>query len=432
MRLLLPLALIFAATPALAHPPIPPAELAPPKVAPETQARIDQLPAIIGGTGDFDNYFIAAFRNQVPKAQFDEIGRQLRAQYGAVQKVEDVKVVTRWGAIIRLGFEKGVATINMSVDPAAPHLVTGLRIANVEPRNDDAAKVEADFRALPGKGAFGVYALGNGIRPLREVAGTDTMPLGSAFKLWILAEAARQVQAGEREWSDVVTLGQRSLPSGTMQSWPKDAPVTLQTLATLMIAISDNTATDNLLITLGRAKVDAMVPATGVANPAATLPVLTTMEAFQLKSPANADLATAWRAAGPDGRRRLLRDNRARLAATKIDAGMFGDKPLALDVEWFASPRDEAAVLDWLRTKGGDAALAILAVNPGTPHATLFDYAGFKGGSEPGVIFGSWLVKTKKGNWYAVTGGWTRPDTAVETLTFMSLMNRVLAQVATQ
>jgi hypothetical protein len=46
------------------------------------------------------------------------------------------------------------------------------------------------------------------------------------------------------------------------------------------------------------------------------------------------------------------------------------------------------------------------------------------------VIFTNWLVKTKKGNWYAVTGGWTRQDAAVDERGFAMLMSRLLAQVA--
>lgn len=399
-------------------------------ISPGLQARIDALPAMINGTGDFEEYFAPAFKAQVPKAQFDQIGQQLKAQFGAAVKVERVSATSPYAATVELGFEKGVGAVNIVIDPAAPHRVTGLLLARIEPRGDTIAKIEAEIRALPGTAAFGVYALGDDVAPVNELAGSQPMPIGSAFKLWVLAEAARQVNAGARKWSDVVALGPRSLPSGISQRWPAGAPVTLHTLATLMISISDNTATDTLLTALGRDKVDAMVAQTGIANPAATLPVLTTMEAFQLKAPANADLAAGWRAAGPDGRRKLLADNRARLAATKIDPAMFADKPVVPDIEWFASPRDEAAVLNWLRTRGGDQALAILAVNPGTPSAALFDYAGFKGGSEPGVIFMSWLVKTKKGNWYAVTGGWTRRDAAVDERGFAMLMSRLLTQVA--
>ncbi|WP_447728452.1 serine hydrolase [Sphingomonas koreensis] len=401
-------------------------------VSPELKARIDALPGIVNGTGDFEDYFAPAFKAQVPKAQFDQFNQQLKMQYGAAVKVEKVTRTSLHSATVELGFERGIGTASVVIDPAAPHRVTGLMLTRIEPRGDTVARIAAEIRALPGTAAFGIYTLGDGVTPVTELAGTQPMPIGSAFKLWVLAEAARQVNAGTRKWSDVVALGPRSLPSGVTQRWPAGAPMTLHTLATLMISISDNTATDTLLTTLGRDKVDAVVTQTGVADPAATLPVLTTMELFQLKAPANADLAAKWKAAGPDGRRKLLADNRARLAATKIDLSMFGDKPLAPDVEWFASPRDEAAVLNWLRIKGGEQTLAILGVNPGAPSAALFDYAGFKGGSEPGVIFASSLVKTKKGNWYAVTGGWTRRDAAVDERGFAMLMNRLLTQVAAQ
>ena len=398
--------------------------------SPALKARIDALPGMINGTGDFEDFFAPAFKAQVPKAQFDRIGPQLKAQYGAVTKVEKVIASSPHAATVELGFERGIAAIEIVVDPTPPHRVTGLLVSRIEPRGDTVAKIEAEIRALPGTAAFGVYALGDRMTPVSELAGSQPMPIGSAFKLWILAEAARQVKAGTRKWSDVVTLDSRSIPSGITQRWPAGAPVTLHTLATLMISISDNTATDALLGALGRGRVDAMVAQTGAANPAATLPLLTTMELFQLKAPANADLAAQWKAAGPEARRKLLADNRARLAATQINPSMFGDKPLAPDVEWFASPRDEAAVLNWLRVEGGEQALAILAVNPGMPGTALFDYVGFKGGSEPGVIYASWLVRTKKGNWLAVTGGWTRRDAAVDERGFMMLMSRLLTQVA--
>lgn len=432
-RLLIALSLLAAPlAPAMAQS-VPSASPAPAQPSPALTQRISELPAIIAAKGDFDTYFAPSLKAQVSKAQFDAIGPQLVLQFGAMGTVEKVTATSPYEATLLLGFERGIATIQLTVDPAPPHAVTGLLITSTEPREDSAAKVEAEFKALPGRTAFGVYALGKVATPRHEHGGDATMPLGSAFKLWVLAEAARQVEAGERRWRDVVRIdAQRSLPSGITQSWPKDAPVTLQTLATLMISLSDNTATDTLMRILGREKVDAMVARSGVRDPGATLPVLTTMEAFKLKSPANAELVAQWKAAGPEGRRKLLKDNQARLAATKVDAGLFGETPLALDVEWFATPRDQAALLDWLRTSGGDTALQVMAANPGTPSAALFDYAGFKGGSEPGVIYGSWLLKTKKGNWYAVTGGWTRTDAGVQLPVFMNLMNRLIAQLAAQ
>lgn len=345
---------LSVATPALAQAGPPQAIAATP--AADFTARLDQLVALLNGGGAYDDLFAPVFRQAVPQAQVEAIVAQLKAQGGTATGIESVVADTAWQATVTIGYEKIVATMLVSVDPAAPHRITGLRITGAEPRDDSLAKLEADFGKLHGQAGFGIYRLGDdGVTPVAEVNGETPAPLGSAFKLWVLAEASREVQAGTRHWDDVVRLGRKSLPGGVMQDWPDHAPVTLQTLATEMISISDNSATDTLLTTLGRDKVGAMVAAVGVADPARTLPVLTTMEAFELKAPGNATLAAAWAKASPEARTRLLDDHAAAFAATPVDPHMFDGKPLAIDtIEWFASPRDMAKTLDWLRRHGDD------------------------------------------------------------------------------
>ena len=425
-NMLLPLALL-GALPAFAHAQTPPIATAP---SPALQQRLDQLPAIINGEGDYDVYFAAGFRDQVPEAKFRELGKQLATAMGRATGLEQVTPTGPTDATIVIGFERGIARGRVSIDPNAPHSVVGLLFTGTEMRDDSAAKLEADFRALPGNAGYGVYRLG-GTAPtaIMQLNGDRAAPLGSGFKLWVLAEAARQVKAGKRRWSDVVPIGERSLPGGVIQNWPQGAPITLHTLATQMISISDNTATDTLMTTLGRANVDAMVRASGVTDADATLPLLTTMEAFQLKHPSNAALVADWATLSPDARRKRLAD--PKLRATPISAGMFGDKPLALQIEWFASPADMARVLDTIRKIGDEQAMAILAVNPGGD-ASRFAYQGFKGGSEPGVISASYLVRTKSGEWRAVVGNWHQLDAVVDQARFFGLMNRVLAQAATE
>ncbi|MEG8023812.1 serine hydrolase [Sphingomonas aurantiaca] len=233
---------------------------------------------------------------------------------------------------------------------------------------------------MPGASGFGLYALGDGKpEPILEYRADIVAPLGSAFKLWVLAELARQVAADERHWADVVKVGAPSLPSGVLQTWPAGSPATLQTLATLMISISDNTATDTLLTTLGRAKVDAMAEGAG-----GSVPVMTTREMFALKG--DPALAKQWAAGSVVGRRALLVDHAVKIATTKLDMSVFAGKPVAVDsVEWFASPAAMAGLLDRLRA-ADDTTRAILAVNAGVDPgiAARFRYVGFKGGGEPG------------------------------------------------
>ncbi|WP_375397263.1 serine hydrolase [uncultured Sphingomonas sp.] len=409
------------------------APAAPPSAAtadPALAVRANQLVAILGGTGDFDGYFAPSFHAALPKDKWDAVTAQVVAQLGKPLAIDAIQSASAFSALLRVRFERGIGMIQIAIDPLPPHRVTGLLFTGSELAGDSFDKLSADFRALPGTSGFGVYALG-GVVP-RLVAGLspDTpAPLGSAFKLWVLGELSREIGVGKRHWVDVVPVGTASLPSGILQAWPAGTPLTVQALATLMISISDNTATDTL-VALEGAALDRFVAARGAPGLA---PVLTTRQMFAIKSPANADLAARWKGATPAARRALLGSEAGRLAATPVDAALFTGKPVAIDdLEWFASPAQAAAMLDWLRTDGGETARAILAVNPGIDASTRakFTYLGFKGGSEPGVITLNFLVKRPDGQWLAVVGNWHRADAAVDTLPFVQLMSRALLLAA--
>ena len=68
-----------------------------------------------------------------------------------------------------------------------------------------------------------------------------------------------------------------------------------------------------------------------------------------------------------------------------------------------------------------------MAISPGGPALReTFAYAGYKGGSEPGVINLSWLVRNRAGNWYAVSGSWNNSAAPLEDSRFVGLMGRAL------
>ena len=208
--------------------------------------------------------------------------------------------------------------------------------------------------------------------------------------------------------------------------------MTLHSLATAMIAESDNSAADTLLRALGRDKVDAMVKLTGHARPERTLPLLTTAEAFALKMPAQADLARRYAAALPDERGALLRDHAAALTAAAVDIGSVAERPTAIDsIEWFAAPHDLIAVMDALRRQGGDA-LPIMAINPGIAPADAkrWRYLGYKGGSEPGVIAMTFLAQAQDGRWLALSASWNNSAARIDEPRFIALMTRALNLMA--
>ncbi len=116
----------------------------------------------------------------------------------------------------------------------------------------------------------------------------------------MLAELMRALARGERRWTEVTRLseGAVSLPSGVLHRVPIGAPVTLHTLAALLVALSDNIAADQLLRVLGRDRIEAVMEVTGHARPASNTPFLSTRELFVFEGRAHRESgAGVWQVA---------------------------------------------------------------------------------------------------------------------------------------
>ncbi len=399
--------------------------------SPALQSRAAELVVLLRGEGDLA-MFAPAFLAQIPPAQVRAISRQFTTQYGAVRSLAGIDAHNRQAGTIHIAYERATAHFNLVVEPNPPHRITGLQFTGADMRGDSMAAVLAEIRALPGATGVAVARLGDGAPQI--VAGNEperALAIGSTFKLFILAELSRQVQAGERRWSDVVTLDRRSSGSGTLQGWPLGSPVTLHTLAALMISISDNSATDMLLHTLGRENVEQMMERIGIAAAARNRPLLSTLELGLIKTGPDA-AATAWRNADETERRRLLATDYAARGASRLDIARFTGNPLHIDsIEWFASATDLARTMDWLRRNGDETARAIIAINPALPQQlrSAFPYVGYKGGSEPGVISMTWLIRDSAGGWHVVTGSWNNPQAPVDEPRFAGLLTRIVQQL---
>ena len=125
-------ALASTATAQTAPPVTAPAQ--PITASPALEARTRDVAAILGGKGDYDSIFSAAFREKVPKAQFDAVSAQITAGGGTVTGVEKLTPDTAWSGTILMGFQHSVATMRIAVDPAEPHQVTGLLVTGMTPR----------------------------------------------------------------------------------------------------------------------------------------------------------------------------------------------------------------------------------------------------------------------------------------------------------
>jgi hypothetical protein len=397
--------------------------------SPEFRARAAELVALFKGEAEPEQLFSSAFLRQVPPSEVNANSGRLQASYGGIRGVERIEARSPTSGTVTLDFESATVRFDMVLDAAPPHRIQGLALAGAESKAESVGALFGEIVGLPGEVSLAAARLEEAgpVDFLTQKAGRP-LAIGSTFKLFILAELARAVKAGERRWSDVVPLDRRSLPSGLLHDWPQGSPLTLHSLATLMISRSDNSAADTLLNLLGRERVEQALALAGVAAPERNRPFLSSREVFALKLGDPALLAQ-WDAADEAGRRALLAGLGAVDPASLDPARLMG-APNAIDrVEWFASPADLVRTLDWLRRNGDATVLDILAVNPGLGRAAAerFAYLGFKGGSEPGVISMSFLIRRKEGNWIALSVGWNNPAEPLDEARFIALVARLVA-----
>jgi len=158
--------------------------------------------------------------------------------------------------------------------------------------------LEQRLRAIVAK-SHGVWGISVRHIERHESAGireNERFLMASVFKVPILVELFHQVSQGkialdERvEWKDPG----RYFGSGVLQAMQPGLNPTIHDLATLMIIVSDNAATDQLLARVGKANVNARLHALGIAGMSVDSGTREhTLEAFGLRDPKYKDFTPA-------------------------------------------------------------------------------------------------------------------------------------------
>ncbi len=364
------------------------------------------------------SWFADSFLERVSVEQVQQLISELRNTLGALTAIAPVPQG------YELTFEGGVVPASIHLDNEGK--IDGLffGVPEVPISLDEALQA---FRNFPGQASLMVLEL----PPEAPPATTDTdvtppaianrvlaefnpdqpLAVGSVFKLAVLAALQAAIADGTIAWDQVVPLDAswKSLPSGILQDWPTATPMTIQTLATLMISLSDNTATDALINLIGREQVEAWA--------SRNQPFLTTREAFALKNPENSKQLEAFRKANVDQRRQRLA---ALDAAPLPDANLFADIPLALDVEWHFSARELCGLLAEVKD------LPLMQVNPGVAKRQHWKTVAFKGGAEPGVVSMATALTAQDGTAYCVAAIGNNSAEAINEEAFIRLYEGIL------
>jgi hypothetical protein len=372
--------------------------------------------------------FASAFTAQVPVPKIVELFAQLGAQLGplAVDRAEVGVSPEELVAVVhpeKAGQDAPSLRVVIAVDAAEPHAIIGLTVRqNIDLKPaaswDD---VENGLRAIAPSVSFLAAEVNAGkCVALASIEPKKALALGSAFKLYVLYALAKQIAAGKHKWDDSIAIeeAKKSLPSGDMRKEPAGKTFTVKEFAEQMISVSDNTATDHLIAFVGRSAIE---DAAGTASPARDVPFLSTRDLFALKVLGSADELRAFAAADVVHKRRLLDAYEQRdISQVPLDEHGWA-KPRMIDsIEWFASPEDLCKLMVLLRAQADTPVTspvgAILSINPGIPDdKKAFKYVAFKGGSEPGVMNLTWLLRRQSDEkWVFLTVGFNDPVNLID------------------
>lgn len=305
----------------------------------------------------------------------------------------------------------------------------------------DLAQAIAKFHTLSGTPALLVGRIGADAG-CTEVAGDAAGALratASIFKIWVLGGVARAVAQGLLAPGDAVPLVASELaPGGTINAEPLGTPFPIADLATLMIGISDNTATDLLHEEVGRERIGLFID-DSAADPAVLRPLLGISEQFHVFRSFPLDLALAY-VNGTEAYQQQFLQEEIEPLGPLVD-GPYNHVQLLTQGTWRASPLDVCSAFARMRRlpQGSDAivmadhALGAGVAQPGVRGA--WDRVWYKGGSLASgagfhVLTHAWMLEDRGSDPWVVVAMSNSDGGGIDGFKVQSITNRILQLVA--
>lgn len=332
-------------------------------------------------------WFAGPFLAEVPLSQVEAIVKGFVRTYGRYLRVTGTENP------YRVEYERAFIPAYITLDSRGR--ISGLRF--LSPRRKWQSWAEAQDSLLRRPELVSVLVR-RGDKDLLAIRPDTPLAVGSTFKVAVLAALLEAIQAGHLHWADTVQLDStwKSLPSGLLQDWPAGAPLTIYTLAALMISESDNTATDALMALLGPERLRPYA----LQN----WPFLSTQEFFKLiLTPTGHTLRARYATATPAEKELLLQEVR-RLPLPTLSEAIFDTTPEDLLVGWRYALRQLDTVFRRVDR------LPLMGINPGLAEKTDWAHLAYKGGSYPGVYNMTTALYTSTGERYFVAMTWNDPQ----------------------
>ena len=371
----------------------------------------------------FKTRFSEEFQALVPESHLRLILQEVHEAVGSCQSVSPD------GKDLYTLISETLGRVRIQVS-APIYQITSFSILSVE-RNTKLREwpdFRAELEALPGNVSLTLQGFDGDSFTFQE---NMRQPIASGFKLYVLGALAKEIRQGKLSWADTIPIQTKlkSLPTGKMQDLKAGTQVSLLESAQQMIQISDNTATDHLIAHLGRETIEAILPEMGNPFALENAPFLMTHEMMKLKWAYSPSKLKTYLSSSTSEKREILNTEIASIELSQIGKnGVDSSQPTQINaIEWFASSQSLCEAARWLRDFGDPKFESILGRNtPFVQAGAHWEFVGFKGGSEPGVLTLTYLLKSNRGKWGCLSFAWSHEERTVNSWIGYELVAKAL------
>ncbi len=261
----------------------------------------------------------------------------------------------------------------------------------------------------------------------------------SVFKIWVLGGVAEAIKDGSLRHDQVVPLdGSKQVNGGPLYSQPAGTAMSIDQLSTLMLGVSDNTATDMLLGLAGRDRFNGLHAEYGHSSPDLMAPQLGISEQFHLFFSFSLADALSYVNGTESFQRSFLNNRIVPLGSRDNSGGGFNNVSLFIDGSWQASPMDVCGAFarHRLHEPGSDEALLVeraLQAQAAQPNVREhWDRVWYKGGSLGSgtngllVLTHAFMLEREGEPPVVVIGMANEPAGGIDTFNVQSILGRLL------
>ena len=356
---------------------------------------------------EYQKIFDKSVFKAVSEEKLKEIVNEYKTKLGELNYIDGKDGV--YDVICKNGKTESKVTLNKE------NLIVGFWFGQLNLFNDTLETIVEELKKH--EGTLSINIVKNNKDKVFALNETEPLGVGSAFKLFVLKALNEKIKQKKAKWETVIKTDKNyfSLQSGFLQTWEDKSPITLKSLANLMISISDNTATDLLITYLGRDFVEKY-------SPKRVSPFLKTSEMFKLKWGVDKKVTENFINGSPKEKLQILKD----IEKFDINKVKFDASPTLISkLEWFISAKELCEVIYDVKDN------TALQINTGIGlKKDKWNYVGYKGGSEPGVLNLTFLVQKEKiSDYYCVSVTLNNESKEVDQKKIIELVSRLVVLI---